>query len=186
MIDFNLSALAVRERSVTLFLIIAIALAGLFAFLNLGRAEDPSFTVRVLTVSAFWPGATAQEMQDLVADPLEKRIQELRWYDHVDTFTRPGLAFMTIALRDNMPSSEVREEFYQARKKIGDETHNLPQGVLPPTVNDEYSDVTFAIYALKAPGLPERLPTSSVLSSSKTLSRRPVPSTPRDRRLSCD
>ena len=111
---FNLSALAVRERAVTLFLIIAVALAGAFAFFNLGRAEDPSFTIKILTVTAAWPGATAQEMQDLVAEPLEKRIQELRWYDHVDTFTRPGLAFMTVVLKDNTPPDAVQEEFYQA------------------------------------------------------------------------
>ena len=75
---FNLSELAVHERAVTLFLIIAIAIAGTFAFFRLGRAEDPTFTIKVLTVTTAWPGATAQEMQDLVAEPLEKRLQELR------------------------------------------------------------------------------------------------------------
>jgi multidrug efflux pump subunit AcrB len=153
---FNLSAVAVREGAVTLFLILAIAGAGGYAFLRLGRAEDPSFTLKLLTVTDAWPGATAQEMQDLVAEPLEKRIQELRWYDHVDTFTRPGLAFMTIVLRDNTPPDEVQEEFYQARKKIGDEVHKLPIGAQAPVVNDEYSDNTFALYALKAHDLPER------------------------------
>ena len=157
MSGFNLSALAVRERGITLFLIIAISLAGIFAFLNLGRAEDPSFTVKVLTVSAAWPGATAQEMQDLVADPLEKRLQELRWYDHVETFTRPGLALMTLYLRDQIPPAQVPEQFYQARKKLGDEAHNLPQGALGPFINDEYSDVDFAVYALEGHGLPERI-----------------------------
>src|ERR1700740_3653718 len=154
---FNLSALAARERSVTLFLIIAIAIAGAYAFEKLGRAEDPSFTIKVLTVTAAWPGATAQEMQDLVTDPLEKRMQELRWYDHVETMTRPGLAFMTLTLKDSTPPADVSEEFYQARKKLGDEARNLPSGVLGPFVNDEYSDVTFALYALKAPGMPPRL-----------------------------
>ena len=85
----NLSALAVRERAITLFLLIAIVAAGIFAFLKLGRAEDPTFTIKVFTVAAVWPGATAQEMQDLVAEPLEKRMQELRDYDRVETFTRP-------------------------------------------------------------------------------------------------
>src|SRR5947209_20628886 len=66
----NLSALAVREKAITLFLLITIVAAGIFAFLKLGRAEDPSFTIKVFTVSAVWPGATAQEMQDLVAEPL--------------------------------------------------------------------------------------------------------------------
>ncbi len=95
-------------------------------------------------------------MQDLVAEPLEKRIQELTWYDRVETTTRPGYAFLTVTLKDSTPSTAVEEEFYQARKKLGDEARNLPPGVIGPFVNDEYSDVSFALYALKAKGMPMR------------------------------
>ncbi|MEL4376642.1 efflux RND transporter permease subunit [Brucella cytisi] len=154
--SFNLSALAVRERAVTLFFIILLAAAGVYAFLSLGRAEDPSFTIKTLTVTAVWPGATSREMQDLVAEPLEKRLQELTWYDRVETTTRPGYAYLTVTLKDNTPASAVEEEFYQARKKLGDEARNLPAGVFGPFVNDEYSDVSFALYALKAKGMPMR------------------------------
>jgi len=153
---FNLSALAVRERAVTLFFIIAITLAGIVAFLNLGRAEDPGFTIKQMTVVTAWPGATPQEMQDQVAEPLEKRLQELRWYDRSETFTRPGLAFTTLYLLDTTPPSQVQSEFYQARKKMEDEAPKLPRGVAGPFVNDEYGDVTFALYALKAKGVPQR------------------------------
>src|SRR6058998_362064 len=154
---FNLSAMVVRERAVTLFLIITVVFVGAFAFFNLGRVEDFFFTIKILTVTVAWPGATAQEMQDLVAEPLEKRMQELRWYDRVETMTRPGLAFMTVTLKDSTPPADVPEQFYQARKKLGDEARNLPAGVLGPFVNDEYSDVTFALYALRAPGMAPRL-----------------------------
>ncbi|WP_404711982.1 efflux RND transporter permease subunit [Sphingomonas sp. MMS24-J13] len=157
MSGFNLSALAVRERAVTLFLIIAISAAGLFAFLNLGRAEDPSFTIKAMTFVTAWPGATAQEMQDQVTEPLEKRMQELTWYDRAETFTRPGLSFTTVTLKDSTPPETVPEEFYQARKKLGDEAAKLPSGVIGPLINDEYGDVTFALYALKARGEPQRL-----------------------------
>lgn len=153
---FNLSALAVRERSITLFLLVLVSLAGLLSFFKLGRAEDPAFTVKVMTVITAWPGATAQEMQDQVAEKLERRLQELRWYDRTETYTRPGLAFTTLTLRDSTPPSQVQEEFYQARKKVGDEAANLPPGVIGPMVNDEYADVTFALYALKAKGVPQR------------------------------
>ncbi len=153
----NLSALAVRERAITLFLIIALTLAGIYAFVSLGRAEDPPFTIKTLTVTAVWPGATAQEMQDLVADPLEKRLQELHWYDRVETFTRPGVVQMMLNLKDQTPPSEVPEQFYQARKKLGDEAHNLPLGALGPFVNDEYSDIEFAVYAVEAHNMPARL-----------------------------
>ncbi|MGR1220800.1 efflux RND transporter permease subunit [Metapseudomonas otitidis] len=154
---FNLSALAVRERAVTLFMVCLISLAGIVAFFKLGRAEDPAFTVKVMTIVTAWPGATAQEMQDQVAEKLEKRLQELRWYDRSETYTRPGLAFTTLTLLDTTPPSEVPEAFYQARKKISDEAKLLPAGVIGPLVNDEYSDVTFALYALKARGEPQRL-----------------------------
>ncbi|MBD9424004.1 efflux RND transporter permease subunit [Pseudomonas sp. PDM15] len=154
---FNLSALAVRERSITLFLVCLITLAGLIAFFKLGRAEDPAFTVKVMTIVTAWPGATAQEMQDQVAEKLDKRLQELRWYDRSETYTRPGLAFTTLSLLDTTPPAEVPEQFYQARKKIGDEAKTLPAGVIGPLLNDEYSDVTFALFALKAKGEPQRL-----------------------------
>ena len=157
MSGFNLSALAVREKAVTLYLLFAVVVAGLFAYFQLGRAEDPSFTLKVLTVTAAWPGATAREMQDLVAEPLEKRLQELDYYDHVDSFTRPGIANLTLQFKDSTPPAAVAELFYQARKKLGDEARNLPAGVIGPFVNDEYSDLSFALYALKAPNLPPRL-----------------------------
>lgn len=149
---FNLSALAVRERSVTLFLMLAIFIAGVIAFLTLGRAEDPAFTIKQMTVITAWPGATAKEMEELVAEPLEKRMQELRWYDRTETFTRQGLAFTTVYLLDSTPPADVPDQFYQARKKLGDEAGKLPRGVIGPMVNDEYADVTFALYALKAKG----------------------------------
>jgi len=154
---FNLSALAVRERSITLFLICLISLAGLLSFFKLGRAEDPAFTVKVMTIVTAWPGASAREMQDQVAEKIEKRLQELRWYERAETYTTPGLAFTTLTLLDSTPPDQVQAEFYQARKKAGDEAANLPSGVIGPMINDEYADVTFALFALKARGEPQRL-----------------------------
>ncbi|MCP1475869.1 multidrug efflux pump subunit AcrB [Pseudomonas sp. EB276 TE3739] len=154
---FNLSAIAVRQRAITVFLIFLIAVAGVLSFFKLGRAEDPPFTVKQLTVITAWPGATAQEMQDQVAELLEKRLQELKWYDRAETYTRPGLAFTVVSLLDSTPPGQVQEEFYQARKKLNDEAIKLPAGVIGPMVNDEFSDVTFALFALKAKGEPQRL-----------------------------
>lgn len=154
--NFNLSALAVKERAITLFLLISFAFAGIYAFTNLGRAEDPSFTIKIMTVTSVSPGATPKEMQDLVAEPLEKRLQELRWYDHVETSTYSGYTTMTLFFKDNMPPKEVAEQFYQARKKLGDESSKLPSGVMGPFINDEYSDVTFTLYALKTKDMPQR------------------------------
>ena len=116
MTRFNLSALAVKERAITLFLLLAIAGAGVLAFGRLGRAEDPTFVVKIMTVTAIWPGATAEEMQNQVADRFEKRLQELAHYDHAETASRPGLMTMKVYLKDNTPPADVPEQFYQVRK----------------------------------------------------------------------
>src|SRR2546429_771420 len=103
MMNFNLSAIAVRERAVTLFFIILMAAAGAYAFLMLGRAEDPSFTIKTLTVTTVWPGAAAREMQGQVAEPLEKRLQELTWYRPLEATTRPCYSYMAAMLNDRTP-----------------------------------------------------------------------------------
>ncbi|TWC38517.1 multidrug efflux pump subunit AcrB [Pseudomonas sp. SJZ079] len=154
--SLNLSELAVRHRPVTLFLLIAVLCAGVFAFSKLGRAEDPSFTVKVMTITAVWPGATAQEMQEQVADRLEKRLQELDLYDRVETIAQPGLVSLKVQFLDSTRPEQIQALFYQARKKLSDEAAALPQGVLGPFFNDEYSDVYFALYALQAEQLPHR------------------------------
>ncbi|MBW8733936.1 MAG: efflux RND transporter permease subunit, partial [Asticcacaulis sp.] len=152
----NLSALAVRERAVTLFLIMAVLAAGAFAFIRLGRAEDPRFTVKVMTVTAVWPGATAKEMDENVGDPLEKRLQELQYYDRVETTAQPGVLQAKVILKDSTPPSAVPDQFYQVRKKLSDEARKLPNGVYGPFFDDEFNDVYFSLYALQAKGFPNR------------------------------
>ena len=117
--SLNLSAIAVRERAVTLFFILLLAAAGAYAFLMLGRAEDPSFTIKTLTVTTVWPGATAREMQDLVAEPLEKRLQELTWYDRVETTTRPGYAFLMVTLKDSTRQPPCRRNSTRPERSSG-------------------------------------------------------------------
>lgn len=153
---FNLSALAVRERSVTLFLLLLVGAAGAMAFWSLGRAEDPAFTVRALVVSAVWPGATARQMQELVADRLEKRIQEVEYFYRVETTARAGRVDMVVEFHDYTPANKVPDLFYEVRKRMLDEAPRLPPGVLGPFVNDDFSDVYFALYSLTAPGLAPR------------------------------
>ena len=110
----NLSAWAVAHPAVTLFLIIVCSVAGLVSYLNLGRAEDPSFAIKTMVITAAWPGATAEEMQDQVADKLEKRLQELELFDFVRTYTRPGVSVIQVQLKDTARQNEVDDAWYQA------------------------------------------------------------------------
>jgi multidrug efflux pump len=145
---FNLSAWAVAHRSLVGFLIALIFAAGGLSYSRLGRNEDPNFTVKLLVVTATWPGATARETQDLLAEPIERKLQDLAHLDHLDTFVRPGFAATMVSFRDDTPPAEVPDLFYQTRKKLEDLRPSLPAGVQGPAVNDEYTDVFGAVFAL--------------------------------------
>jgi multidrug efflux pump subunit AcrB len=145
---FNLSDWAVHRPALMLFLILVIGVGGFLSFGRLGRAEDPNFTIKVSIVSAIWPGATAKEMQDQVADRIEKKLQELPFFNKVTTYTKPSFTAMSVEFRDSTPAREVPALFYQLRKKIDDIRSELPRDLIGPTVNDEYGDVDSILYTL--------------------------------------
>src|ERR1700743_3555746 len=149
---FNVSDWAVSHPSLILFLIVALGAAGFFSYRALGRAEDPFFTVKVVNVSAIWPGATAAEMQMQVADPIEKKLQELPYFDKVETYSKPSFTAMQVSFKDSMPPKEVPYLFYLLRKKLADAQGDLPAGILGPVVNDEFSDVDSILYMMTGDG----------------------------------
>src|SRR5215204_3949239 len=149
---FNLSEWAVHQPALVLFFILGFGIAGALAFARLGRSEDPNFTIKVAIVTAIWPGATAREMQEQVSDRIEKKLQELPYFDKVQTYTKPSFTAMQVTFRDNTPPREMPQLFYQLRKKLGDIRSELPQGLIGPNVNDEYGDVDSVLYMLSGAG----------------------------------
>ncbi|WP_298376431.1 efflux RND transporter permease subunit [uncultured Bradyrhizobium sp.] len=149
---FNLSAWAVSHPTLVLFLMIILGAAGFFSYEKLGRAEDPFFTVKVVNVSVMWPGATSQEMQMQVADPIEKKLQELPFFDKVQTYSKPGFTAMQVSFKDSTSPKDVPYLFYLIRKKLVDVQGELPSGILGPVVNDEFSDVDSILYMMTGDG----------------------------------
>jgi multidrug efflux pump len=153
MTRFNLSEWAITHRALVLFMILILGGAGTYSYFNLGRAEDPSFTIKSMIVNVAWPGATATEMQTQVADVIEKKLQQLPYLDRVETYSQPGMSFIQVYVIDRTPPAMVKELWYQVRKKVGDIKGDLPAGVIGPNFDDEYGDVYSAIYMLSADGL---------------------------------
>jgi multidrug efflux pump len=150
---FNLSEWAITHRALVLFMILVLGGAGAYSYFQLGRAEDPNFTIKTMVVNVAWPGATASEMQTQVADKIEKKLQELPYLDRVETYSQPGVSFIQVFLIDRTPPAMVKDLWYQVRKKVGDIKGDLPSGVIGPNFNDEYGDVYSTIYMLTADGL---------------------------------
>jgi multidrug efflux pump len=149
----NLSQWAITHRALVLFMILVLGAAGTYSYVKLGRAEDPSFTIKVMVIDAEWPGATAREIQEQVADKIEKKLQELPFLDRVESYSRPGVVITQVLLSDKTPPAKVKDLWYQVRKKVGDIRGDLPAAIIGPHFNDEYGDVYSALYMLSADGL---------------------------------
>src|SRR6185295_16645515 len=114
---FNLSEWALEHRSLVLYLILVVALAGLFAYEKLGQSEDPPLTFKVMVIKTLWPGATAREVELQVTDRIERKLQEAPNVDWVRSYSKPGESLVFFAMKDSAPPSAVPETFYQVRKK---------------------------------------------------------------------
>ncbi|MFN4164032.1 MAG: efflux RND transporter permease subunit [Ferrovibrio sp.] len=153
---FNLSAWALRHPSLIGFLIVLLLAAGALSYVQLGRAEDPDFTFKVMIVRTNWPGATAREVEQQVTDKIEKKLQETPYLDNVRSYSKPAESTVYVMLRDDTPPKLVSDIWYQVRKKVGDMRHTLPQGVQGPFFNDEFGDTFGTIYAFTADGFTHR------------------------------
>ena len=151
--SFNLSAWALEHRSIVLFLILVIAVAGVVGFPRLGQLEDPNFSVPSMTAIVIWPGATSQQIQDEVLNRMEKKFEQIDHYEKVVTFARQGFGGMTLTVRGGTSKPDQLEAWYQARKKFSDLELELPDGVVGPIFNDEYGDVYGLMYAVKGDGI---------------------------------
>ena len=149
---FNISRWALEHPALTRYLMVVLLVLGVAAYFQLGQDEDPPFTFRVMVVQAFWPGATAQQMAELVTDKLERTLQEAPNADVIRSYTKPGESLTLLELKDSTPPKDVPATWYQVRKKIGDMRHTLPQGVVGPVFNDDFGDVYGSIFALSADG----------------------------------
>lgn len=148
----NLSQWAVTHQALVFFLILVVGAMGALSYMRLGRAEDPSFTIKVANITAIWPGASATEMQSQVSDRIEKKLQELPWFDKVQTFTKPSFTAMQVIFKDTTPPAQVPWLFYLMRKKLGDLKADLPATLIGPDVNDEFGDVDSVLYMLSGEG----------------------------------
>jgi multidrug efflux pump subunit AcrB len=153
---FNLSEWAIRHRSVVAYFMLAIVIAGIGAYVRLGRSEDPDFTVKTMVVQAAWPGATVSDTLEQITDRLERKLQETPSLDYLKSYTTAGQATIFINLKDSTPPAQVPDIWYQVRKKVGDVRNTLPPGIVGPGFNDEFGDTYGIVYGFTADGFTPR------------------------------
>ena len=149
---FNLSRWAIGHPSIARFLFGLIIIAGALGLMRMGQSEDPDFTFRVMVVQAIWPGASIEEMQDQVVNKIERKLQETPHLDWVKSYTRAGSAIITVQVKGDTDAAQVKDAFYQVRKKVGDISAELPQGLIGPFFNDEFGDTFITLHSISGDG----------------------------------
>ncbi|WP_434730221.1 efflux RND transporter permease subunit [Rhizobium binae] len=154
--SFNLSDWALEHRSLVWYFMIVFLLAGAFSYLNLGREEDPNFTIKTMVITAQWPGASAEEVTRQVTDRIEKKLQELESLDYTKSETVAGQATVFVELLPTTKARDVAPTWLRIRNMIADIKGDFPSGVVGPFFNDRFGDVFGNIYAFTGDGLTQR------------------------------
>ncbi|MEW6205580.1 MAG: efflux RND transporter permease subunit [Pseudomonadota bacterium] len=148
----NLSRWALENQPLVRYLLAVFIFAGVAAFFSLGQEEDPPFVFRGMVVRAYWPGATAMQMGQQVADPIEKVIQEIPYAYKIRSYSKPGETVIFLQLDDSAPPKQVADIWYTTRKRVSDMAGTLPRGVVGPFFNDEFGDTFGVLLAFSADG----------------------------------
>lgn len=150
--NFNLTEWTLNHKQFIYFFIALFFIAGLFSYKNLGRMEDPDFTIKQMVVSVAWPGATARQVEDQVTDKIEKKLQDLPGLDYLKSYSSPGRTVIYVNLKDTVLQKDVRSRWVEARNMVNDMTSSLPAGVMAPQFNDRFDEVYGVVYALTGDG----------------------------------
>lgn len=156
MTPFNLSDWALRHRSLIWYFMLVASIAGLLSYFNLGRAEDPDFTIKTMIIQARWPGATVEDVIDQVTDRIEKKLEELDSFDYAKSLNMPGMTTIFVNLKDTTKAKEIPAIWAKVRNMIADIKSQMPDGVVGPSFNDSFGDVYGNIYAFTADGFSQR------------------------------
>jgi len=154
--NFNLSDWALEHRSFVWYFMIAFSIAGMYAYLSLGREEDPSFTIKTMVIQAQWPGASAEEVAEQISDRIEKKLQELDSLDRTRSLTTAGRTTIFVDLLPTTKAREIQPTWQRVRNMIGDIQQQFPAGVVGPFFNDQFGDVYGNIFAFTAENLNQR------------------------------
>ena len=148
----NIASYFVNNRTSSWMVTLILLLGGLIAFLNLGRLEDPQFTIKQAMVITVYPGASPTQVEEEVTYPIENAIQQLPYVDNIKSISTAGKSQITVEMKSIYRKDDLRGIWEEMRRKINDLTPSLPSGVYPPKIIDDFADVYGMLIAVTGDG----------------------------------
>jgi len=147
----DIAKASIRTPVNTWLLVVICLIGGLIGLGEIGRLEDPSFTIKQAMVITAYPGASAEQVEKEVTEPLETAIQQMSQVDSVNSVSKPGVSEITVEMKPTFDGHELPQIWDELRKRMSDVQNSLPTGVQPIRVADDFGDVYGLYYALTAP-----------------------------------
>ncbi|WP_063344730.1 efflux RND transporter permease subunit [Vibrio jasicida] len=144
----NLAEFAIRQRTFVLFFIALSVVAGLYSYFDLGKLEDPSFTVKTAVVVTLYPGASAKEVEQQVTDTIETKLQEMAELNRLRSLSRPGMSMVFVDLKESLNSKALPQQWDLLRRKVDDVKLQLPSTAQISIVQDEFSEVYGMLFSI--------------------------------------
>ncbi len=148
----NLGEHAIQKKTITLMFVLLLIGGGFLSYENLGRLEDPEFTIKEALVSTYYPGASPTEVEEEVTDVIETAIQQMGQVDKVTSVSRAGMSIITVEMKDIYDKHTLPQVWDELRRKVGDAQGQLPPGAGPSHVNDDFGDVYGVFFAITGDG----------------------------------
>jgi multidrug efflux pump subunit AcrB len=154
----NPGVYSVHNNRVVCLAMLRAAIGGLVAYQNMGRLEDPEFTIKEALIITPYPGASAEEVAQEVTNPIEVAVQQLGQLDYVESESTRGRSVVSVIVRDRYDKHRIPQVWDELRRKIADVQPQLPPSVRGNSiVVDDFGDVFGIFLAITVDGytLPE-------------------------------
>lgn len=148
----NIAEYSIRKKNVTWFIVVIVAILGIFAYGKLGKLEDPAFTIKTAVVTTTYPGATPREVEEEVTEVIERAAQQMGQIDKVRSLSQEGVSIVYVDIKDIYTAKDLPQIWDELRRKINDVQRQLPPGAGPSLINDDYGDVYGVYFALTGEG----------------------------------
>ncbi len=148
----DITEYTIRNKTITWMVVLLLVGGGILSFGNLGRLEDPAFTIKQAMILVNYPGASAQEVEEELTLPLENALQQLGPLDQVTSTSSAGLAQIMVEMKSTYRKAQLAQIWDEMRRKVHDLQPALPPGVGEPQIIDEFGDVYGMFLAITGKG----------------------------------
>ena len=146
----NLPVYSLENKKIIYFFLAVMLIGGIYSFFKLPKKEDSPFVIKQAVLVTQYPGATPQEVEKLITEPIEREIQSMSDVFQIKSESYFGMSKISIELQPTLAPDYMPVKWDELRRKVANIQPRLPSGASAINVSDDFGDVFGIYYALTA------------------------------------